>query len=213
MSITREFLRRPRLTGAVAPSSATLAQAMTAGQDLEHADVVVELGSGTGAITEAIVRRLAPGTRLVAVELNPLFARRLADRYRDSAVEVVHGSAEDLATLVPHPVDVIVSGLPWTVMPYERQCRTLDAVADVLSANGRFSTFAYVHAAWTPPARRFAAELTARFSAVERSRIVWPNLPPAYVHRAAAPIHTPHPTPTLSHIAAPTRTLQHRSTP
>ncbi|MFI1352702.1 class I SAM-dependent methyltransferase [Streptomyces sp. NPDC020898] len=148
MSIMREFLRRPRLTGAVAPSSATLAQAMAAGPDLEHADVVVELGSGTGAITEAIVRRLAPGARLVAVELNPLFARRLADRYRDS-------SAEDLATLVPHPVDVIVSGLPWTVMPYERQCRILYAVAGVLREDGRFSTFAYVHAAWTPPARRW----------------------------------------------------------
>ncbi|MFD9651388.1 class I SAM-dependent methyltransferase [Streptomyces mirabilis] len=206
MSIMREFLRRPRLTGAVAPSSATLAQAMTAGLDLEHADVVVELGSGTGAITEAIRRRLAPGARLVAVELNPVFARRLADRYEGSAVEVVHGSAEDLSALVPHPVDAVVSGLPWTVMPHERQRRILDAVTGVLSADGRFSTFAYVHAAWTPPARRFAAELATRFSTVERIRAVWPNLPPAYVHRAFTPIHRPLPTPT-------TRTLQNRSTP
>ncbi|WP_369263728.1 class I SAM-dependent methyltransferase [Streptomyces sp. R35] len=204
MSIMREFLRRPRLTGAVAPSSATLAQAMTSGLDLERANVVVELGSGTGAITEAIRRRLAPGTRLIAVELNPVFAQRLADRYRDSTVEVVHGSAEDLPTLVRHPVDAVVSGLPWTVMPHERQRRILDAVTGVLSADGRFSTFAYVHAAWTPPARRFAAELSARFSTVERSRIVWPNLPPAYVHRAFTPAHTTLPT--------PTRTLQNRST-
>jgi phospholipid N-methyltransferase len=55
---------------------------------------------------------------VVAVELNPLFARRLADRCRDSTVEVVHGSAEDLPALVPHPVDAVVSGLPWTVMPH-----------------------------------------------------------------------------------------------
>ncbi|MCX5328653.1 MULTISPECIES: hypothetical protein [unclassified Streptomyces] len=74
MSITREFLRSPRLTGAIAPSSPALAlalaQAMTAGLDLRRADVVVELGSGTGAI----LRRLAPGARLIAVELNPAFA-------------------------------------------------------------------------------------------------------------------------------------------
>ncbi|MEU4491580.1 methyltransferase domain-containing protein [Streptomyces purpurascens] len=120
---------------------------MTAGLDLEHADVVVELGSGTGATTEAIRRRLEPGPRLVAVELDPAFARRLADRCRDSSVEVVHGSAEDLPALVPHPVDAVVSGLPWTVMPHERQRRILDAVTRVLSADGRFSTFAYVHAA------------------------------------------------------------------
>ncbi|UUU21896.1 class I SAM-dependent methyltransferase [Streptomyces sp. DSM 40750] len=190
MSIMREFLRSPRLTGAIAPSSATLAQAMTAGLDLHRADLVVELGSGTGAITGTILRQLAPNARLIAVELNPAFARRLTDRYADdSSVEVVQGSAEDLATFVPHPVDVIVSGLPWTVMPHERQRRILDAAAGVLSPSGGFSTFAYMHAAWTPPARRFATELTGRFSTVERGRVVWPNLPPAYVHRAVAPVH------------------------
>ncbi|MFJ9908674.1 class I SAM-dependent methyltransferase [Streptomyces sp. NPDC101152] len=194
MSIMREFLRRPRLTGAIAPSSSTLAQAMTSGLGLDRAEVVVELGPGTGAITGAILRRLAPGARLVAVELNTVFARRLADRYQGSTVEVVQGSAEELATLVPYPVDVIVSGLPWTVMPHERQRRILDAAAGALGPSGRFSTFAYVHAAWTPPARRFAAELGARFSTVERSRVVWPNVPPAYVHRAAIPIHERPPT-------------------
>lgn len=73
----------------------------------------------------------------------------------------------------------------------------------VLRADGRFSTFAYVHAAWTPPAR-FAAELATRFSSVERSRVVRPNLPPAYLHRAFTPAHTTLPT--------TTRTLQNRST-
>ncbi|MBE4737801.1 MULTISPECIES: class I SAM-dependent methyltransferase [Streptomyces] len=205
MSIMREFLRSPRLTGAVAPSSPTLAKVMTAGLDLHRADVVVELGSGTGAITGTILRQLAPGARLITVELNPAFARRLTDRYADdSPVEVVQGSAEDLATLVPRPVDVIVSGLPWTVMPHGRQRRILDAVAGVLRTDGRFSTFAYCHAAWTLPARRFAAELTARFSTVERSPVIWPNLPPAFVHRALTPTQTPLPT--------PTRTPQHRST-
>lgn len=150
MSIMREFLRSPRLTGAIAPSSPTLAQAMTAGLDLQRADLVVELGSGTGAITGTILRQLAPNARLIAVELNPVFARRLTDRYSHGAVEVVQGSAEDLATLVPHQVDVIVSGLPWTVMPHERQRRILDAAAGALSPSGRFSTFAYMHAAWTP---------------------------------------------------------------
>ncbi|TDC65954.1 methyltransferase domain-containing protein [Micromonospora sp. KC207] len=183
MSIIREFLRRPALTGALAASSRRLADAMTDGLDLERARAVVELGPGTGAITEAILRRLAPGVRLVAVELNPVLARQLANRYAGGPVEVVHGSAADLATLTAHPVDVVVSGLPWTVMPHERQRRILDAVGGALGEDGRFSTFAYVHAAWTPPARRFAAELAARFPAVERSRIVWPNLPPAYVYR------------------------------
>lgn len=186
MSITREFLRRPLVTGAVAASSARLAAAMTDGLALEEAATVVELGPGTGAITDAILPRLAPGARLVAVELNPVLAARLAERYR-GRVTVVGGSAADLAGIVPEPVDAVVSGLPWTVMPAALRRSVLDAVAAVLREDGRFSTFAYAHAGWTPPARRFAAELAARFSTVERSGTVWRNLPPAYVHRAHGP--------------------------
>ncbi|MFJ6569006.1 class I SAM-dependent methyltransferase [Streptomyces sp. NPDC091292] len=188
MSITREFLRRPLTTGAVAASSRRLAGAMTHGIGLEDARLVVELGPGTGAFTGAILSRLAPGARLVAVELNAVLAARLADELRDDRLDVVHASAADLPALVPDRVDAVVSGLPWTVMPQDRQCAVLDAVTEVLTPVGRFTTFAYVHAAWTPPARRFTAALDRRFGALERSAVVWPNLPPAFVHRARDPI-------------------------
>ena len=191
MSITREFLRHPFRTGAVAASSRHLAHAMTSGLDLEQADTVVELGPGTGAVTEAILPRLAPGARLIAVELNPILARRLADRHRGDPVEVVTGSAADLPRLVPGRVDAVVSGLPWTMIPEPLRQRILDAVTRVLAEEGRFTTFAYLHAAWTPPARDFAAQLAARFTTVERSRAVWANLPPAFVYRAAMPLVVP----------------------
>ncbi|WP_236059739.1 class I SAM-dependent methyltransferase [Actinacidiphila acididurans] len=184
MSITTEFLRRPLMTGAVAASSRRLALAMTEGIGLERARLVAELGPGTGVFTDAILARLAPGARLVAVELNPVLADRLAATRRDTRLTVVPGSAADLAAAVREPVDAVVSGLPWTVMPRERREHILDAVTEVLAPGGRFTTFAYLHAAWTPPARHFTAELAHRFDHVERSRVVWPNLPPAFVHRA-----------------------------
>src|SRR3954467_1365757 len=94
MSITREFLRHPTRTGAVAPSSRRLAAAMVAGIGVERADHVVELGPGTGVFTEALLARLKPGARLTAIELNPRLADDLARRF--TGVEVVIGSAEDL---------------------------------------------------------------------------------------------------------------------
>jgi phospholipid N-methyltransferase len=187
MSILKEFLLHPRLTGAVAASSPRLARMMTDGMRLERARTVVELGPGTGVFTDAILRRVAPGTRVVAIELNGHLAARLADRYRRHAVEIVHGSAADLTRLVPEPVDAVVSGLPWTVMAPAVRLRILDAVAAALAPTGAFATFAYAHAAWTPPGRRFAAELAARFAATGTSPLVWRNLPPAFVHRASAP--------------------------
>lgn len=184
MSITTEFLRRPITTGAVAASSRRLALAMTEGIGLERARLVVELGPGTGVFTDAILARLAPGARIVAVELNPVLAARLAATRRDTRLTVVRGSAAELAATVGEPVDAVVSGLPWTVMPRERRAHILDAVTEVLAPGGRFTTFAYLHAAWTPPARHFTTELAHRFARLERSRTVWPNLPPAFVHRA-----------------------------
>lgn len=187
VTIIREFFRHPFLTGAIAPSSPRLARAMTDGLGLESAGVVVELGPGTGAITDAIIERLDARARLIVVEVNRALADELAIRYHGLPVEVIHGSAANLRRLVPSPVDAVVSGLPWSVMPaYQRQ-RVLNAVAAVLPPAGRFSTFAYLHAAWSPPAHHLARELDRRFAVVQRSGIVWPNVPPAFVHRAAVP--------------------------
>jgi phosphatidylethanolamine/phosphatidyl-N-methylethanolamine N-methyltransferase len=183
MSITSEFLRHPMLTGAIAPSSPRLAETMTAGLGLERAANVAELGPGTGVFTEAILALLRPEARLTAVEINPRFAAELSKRF--PRADVVTGSAERLAL---DGVDVVVSGLPWTAMSADRQQRILDALTASLAPNGRFTTFAYAHAAWTPPARRFAASLRSRFAVVERTPVVWGNLPPAFVYRAALPV-------------------------
>ncbi|WP_433065214.1 class I SAM-dependent methyltransferase [Dactylosporangium sp. CS-033363] len=188
MSILTEFLRRPLTTGAIAASSPALARRMTGGLGLERARTVVELGPGTGVVTDEILRRVAPGTRVVAVELNGRLAERLTRRYEREPVEIVPGSAADLTGLALDPVDVVVSGLPWTVMAAPVRARILDAVTAVLAPDGMFATFAYAHAAWTPPARRFAGELGRRFAVTATSRLVWRNLPPAFVHRAAGPL-------------------------
>ncbi len=185
MSITTEFLRRPLMTGAVAASSRRLAYAMTEGIGLERARTVAELGPGTGVFTDAILARLAPDARLVAIELNPVLAARLSATRHDPRLTVVQGTAAELAAEVGYElVDAVVSGLPWTVMPQDRRGHILDAVTEVLAPGGRFTTFAYLHAAWTPPARDFAVQLACRFDRLERSKAVWANIPPAFVHRA-----------------------------
>ena len=50
-----QFLRRPGAVGAVVPSSAELAERITAAGDVERARVVVELGPGTGVVTLAVM--------------------------------------------------------------------------------------------------------------------------------------------------------------
>src|SRR6187399_3728628 len=86
------FLRSPRTVGAVTASSRALAEAMVDGLDLEKPGCIVELGPGTGAFTSAIVERLGPETRFLALDIEPAFVERINARW--PAVECVCASAE-----------------------------------------------------------------------------------------------------------------------
>lgn len=179
------FLRSPVSTGAVAPSSRWLADRMIDGLGLDEARTVVELGPGTGSFTRVILERLRPGSRFLAVEVNEAFARTLSERFPE--VRVINDSAENLSAQLAEEgllsADCIVSGLPWAAFPVWLQARLLRAAVRALAPGGRFVTFAYVHAVWLPPARRFRRLLAGSFERVEASRVVWRNLPPAFVYR------------------------------
>ncbi|MFQ5654006.1 MAG: class I SAM-dependent methyltransferase [Planctomycetota bacterium] len=180
----REFISRPQSVGAVAPSSLHLARTMLGGIDLDAAELVVELGPGTGALTREIVRRLGPSTMLIAIESNPRFVRLLKDRF--PTITVFHGCAEETPRiLLDHDLgraDCIVSGLPWASFTEETQKRLIHSVLEALREGGSFTTFAYSGASWLPKARRFRKLLRSRFSGVVMSPVVWRNVPPAFAY-------------------------------
>ncbi|MET7394968.1 methyltransferase domain-containing protein [Dactylosporangium sp. NPDC005572] len=189
MSFFVEFVRDPLTVGAVAASGPALATVSTAAVPRTGAPVVVELGPGTGAFTDAIQRRLAGRGTHLAVELNARFAQQLAARH--PAVDVVHADAAGLAALLAQrglrSADVVVSGLPWAAFAAGRQHDVLSAVVATLSPHGVFTTFAYVHTRWAPPARRLLQSLRSRFDEVVVSRTVWANVPPALVYYCRRP--------------------------
>ena len=186
MTFLVEFARSPLVVGAVAPSGRSLSEVVTAPVPRTGDPVVVELGPGTGSFTAAIQRRLGGRGRHVAVEINPRFAARLASAH--PGVEVKLGDARSLSSLVPTPVDVIVSGLPWAAFSPSTQGDVLSAVAGSLASGGAFTTFAYVHARWAPPARRLLRLLRSTFGEVVVGRTVWANLPPALVYHCRTPL-------------------------
>lgn len=184
-----QFLRSPTVIGAVAPSSPSLATAITVGLPERGDPVVVELGPGTGAFSRAIQRRLAGRGRHLAVEVNPMMARELA--FRCEGVELIEGDAAGLPDLLSGrgaaAADVVISGLPWAVFAADQQQAVLDGVRAVLRPDGVFATFTYAHAQVLPPARAFRRRLAATFEEVVAGRTVWRNLPPALVLHARRP--------------------------
>ena len=182
----KNFIRRPTETGAIAASSRELAGVITDVAMLDGAEVVVELGPGAGVFTEAIARRIDPGTAFLSVEINHEFVE--ATRARCPGVTVVHDCAVNTPTHLQElgfdGCDRIICGLPWASFSEELQDDILDTVTRVLRPGGRFVTFAYRQGLLLPSGRRFRKKLQHNFMRVTTTRTVWMNVPPAFVYCA-----------------------------
>lgn len=195
-----QFARAPLATASVWPSSPALADAVARAaldgvvpSGAGSAPVVVELGAGSGAFTDALLSRAPAGTRLLAVEFNLTLARRLVARHGPSTgVEVVTADAADLPGLLAErglpAADVVVSGLGWSATRPGRPDSLVGPVARALAPHGRLVQFCYTWTRWAGPARALRADLDASFARVEDTGTVRANLPPAAVLRASGPV-------------------------
>lgn len=180
-----EFLSRPLATGGVVPSSFFLAKTIVAGLDLRKAEAVLEYGPGTGIFTEYILRGIGPTAQFLAIEINPHLAEIFEARY--PGVVLVQDSVANVKAICDRAgitaVDCIISGLPWASFSLSTQKELLDAMMQVLKPGGRLVTFAYLHGLLLPAGKRFAGLLPQYFRSVSKSRVVWLNVPPAFVYR------------------------------
>ena len=180
-----EAIRHPLQTGAIGPSSDRLTQEITDGVDWGNVSTVVEYGPGTGILTGQILKRMRPGTKFFAIEVNPEFVTILEQRYPE--VTVYQESVANVKMLVERQkidkIDAVISGLPWANFSEEAQEEYLEAMLEVMRPGAQFATFAYLLGLLLPRAHRFKSKLVDRFSEVGRSRVVWSNLPPALVYR------------------------------
>jgi phosphatidylethanolamine/phosphatidyl-N-methylethanolamine N-methyltransferase len=171
----RSWLERPLSIGAVTPSGKVLARAMASYVDPASNGPVVELGPGTGPVTEALVNAGVAPSRLVLVEFNPSFCRILRSRYPDATL--VQGDAYSLRrlleTLLIQPAAAVVSGLPLVTKPIKQRLRLIRDAFDLMVPGAPFVQFTYSVAAPLP--KRLGG-----FS-VEASERIWLNLPPARV--------------------------------
>lgn len=171
----RSWLERPLSTGAVTPSSKVLARAMASYVDPAGDGPVIELGPGTGPVTEALVEAGVAPSRLVLVEFNPTFCRILRARYPDATL--VQGDAYSLRrlleTLLLQPAAAVVSGLPLVTKPIRERLRLIRDALDLMVPGAPFVQFTYSVAAPLP--KRLGG-----FS-VEASERIWMNIPPARV--------------------------------
>lgn len=173
----REWLANPQRTGAVAPSSPQLGAAMARWLPRNPESYVLELGPGTGAVTDALLKYGLHEDRLIGIEKNPALAKILRKRFPQA--HIVTGDAWDLDTLVadlPIPVSAVgavISSLPLMNFPKEQADALAHKIRGVLEPRGRWVQYTY-HILKDRSRGGEDFRLLA-------SKIVWFNLPPARV--------------------------------
>ena len=180
----KTWLENPVGTGAVSPSGRFLARAMARAVDPERPGPIVELGPGTGPVTDALIARGIAPERLVLVEFDPQFCKLLQRRY--PRARVIQGDAYDLAAtlrgVLDEPAATVVSSLPLRNQPERQRLSLLEQAFAVLQPGGSFVQFTYGIASPMPLRTGHRPCFEA-----EVSPPVWLNLPPArvWIYRAA----------------------------
>jgi phosphatidylethanolamine/phosphatidyl-N-methylethanolamine N-methyltransferase len=171
----RSWIERPLTIGAVTPSGKLLARTMASYVDPNSSGPVVELGPGTGPVTEALVEAGVEPSRLVLVEFNPTFCKLLRSRYPEATL--VQGDAYSLRRLLEslllQPAAAVVSGLPLITKPLRMRLRLLRDAFDLMLPGAPFVQFTYSVASPVP-------KRVGGFSS-EASERIWMNIPPARV--------------------------------
>jgi phosphatidylethanolamine/phosphatidyl-N-methylethanolamine N-methyltransferase len=196
-------------TGALAPSSRALAQAMTVFVSPGDAPRrILEVGPGTGVFTEDIARRMGPFDHLDVYEINPIFADHVEDRFaHDPCFEAAKGRLSlyrrDVLDLPRDATyDLILSSLPLNNFEPAKVRASFETFMAHLVPGGVLSYFEYVlvravrrYLSSAPERERLrqVAEISEEFIASYQVRreAVFLNIPPAVARHLVKPLlHT-----------------------
>jgi phospholipid N-methyltransferase len=183
--LLKEFVKSPGSVGIIFPSSWHLAEEMLKNIGINNAKTVVEIGPGTGVFTKHIVLKISHETKFIVVELNKTFHSNLRKKFPH--LKIMNDSAERLSSILASEktgkADVIISGLPWASFTEDLQTRIINQIYECLAPGGYFATYAYIQGTILPAGIKVKKILRKKFKNVDRSPVVWKNIPPAFVYR------------------------------
>jgi phosphatidylethanolamine/phosphatidyl-N-methylethanolamine N-methyltransferase len=143
----RQALKNPKTLGSFFPSSPNLA-AFIARHVLHphHGQYIIEIGAGTGRLTQALCEASLDKRRLILIEMDPDLCRYLKVKFPQ--LTVIHGCASRLEKILPSyvcgNVGVVVSGIPMMNLTLQEQKAIVESVRHiVMPVYGRMLQFTY----------------------------------------------------------------------
>jgi phosphatidylethanolamine/phosphatidyl-N-methylethanolamine N-methyltransferase len=181
VAFLRGFLQRPQQVGSVIQSSRFLERRLVELADIKTAGTVVELGSGTGGTTRALLRAMRPDATLLSIEISPEF-HAFIRRIRDPRLVFHLGSAVDLPEIMRRhglaQADAVISGIPFSTLDRDAAARIPEAISSALAPGGRFVAY---------QVRRHVESLCRPHLGEPRVVLEFLNIPPIWVFRWQKP--------------------------
>lgn len=191
-----EAFKQPQVVGALFEcSSYTAEELIRYMQTLPDGKRIVELGAGTGAVTEVIVDNMAPNDHLVLIEINAEYASILEEKFSKSEypnVEVVCMDVRDYQAT--QPFDVCICTIPFNSFTCDLAKEISAKMLSLVRPGGYLSRVEYIFLPyvnkyalkWGKRREDFACllghmrSLDAKYE-FDRATIVR-NMPPLHVH-------------------------------
>ena len=144
----KEAVNSIKNIGAVAPSSKYLAKNILKHVDFQENQVFLEFGSGNGAITKQILKRLPSSSKLISLEINAPFLEHCKEKFGHySNFEAYNHSAFEFDTLLKelsiNKVDYLISSLPLAILPKEGLDSMFKKIPKYLTEKGSFVQYQY----------------------------------------------------------------------
>ena len=179
-SFLRQALRNPRAIASIAPSGPQLGRAMVAALP-KNFSTIVELGPGTGPVTQALLDAGVAPSQIMAIEHNRSLGLALRRKFPHLAVSIT--DARHLPQVLrdcqwPAHVDAIVSSLPLRALSAETVEHIITNANACLKIGGVFIQYSYRTGSPVPDV--LCRRLGWKVEALDK---VWKNLPPARVYR------------------------------
>lgn len=172
-SFYKALFKSPRAIGAVFPSSKFLARVIASYVPKDQTGLVVELGAGTGVVTQQILKCGVDPKRLILIEHSEYLASLLKKRFPE--VKTIQGSATNLVGLLGKHQDIstVVSSLPLLSLPKHVVETIVTQIDQIIKAPS-----VYIQYTFGPQKGTF--EKMDCYIKIATRR-VWLNFPPARV--------------------------------
>lgn len=172
---------------------------MLAPLHLSRARVVLELGAGTGVITQSLLSAMPASSTLVVFEINRRFWKHLRRSFADPRLVLINANVANMdAELTKRGfehVDAVASSLGLGFMSEDQRRTIFERLMPFVRENTILTQYQYIHGMQFANGRlrRLSLRPTlSRYFGSVQSKIVWRNLPPACVFTCQMSAETQH---------------------